>query len=267
MKKNRGLTLIEVLIALTLFTFISFYLFRITDATLQYRKKMTRNLKDNQFSRNAEQVLKQDIRNIFYKPDINNLVYTKAIKGQKPRAELIKLADNKSKSVESQTAQFELSMRDTIVGYQGSKPVVFLGGLIGKRDQLHLSSLSRMGGGGGGGDQNAITYYLKNCKNRISQKENLCLWRKSSVVLEQELDNLKDYSELVLLEKVKKWDISYYDLSTNEWKNEWKTGLNERGILPSAIRMQLEFEDSRKKLIKKQLQITLHQSMILPVGR
>ena len=305
LKRQLGLTFIEVLMSLTLFTFIAFYLTRTTNKVVQYKQKLTRNLKDNKLSRNAKQVLKTDIKNLFYKPNMNQVIYSKTTARRKTREELIKIADKDPNSVQSQLAQFELSIRENILEPEGrrshlagparpsvnSTPQSFTGGLFGKQDHIYLSALSRTGESTAFSDQNTISYYLKNCKNRISKKESLCLWRKSSPLIgssdqggwdtfiqtfktePKKRDQAKDsqqqkltYSEVVILERVKKFEISYYDISSNEWKTEWKTGINERWTVPSALRIQLEFENSRKQIIKDQLNLILYQTIMLPTN-
>ncbi len=263
-KSRKGMTLIEVLIALLLFSFISWSLFRIVDTTVQYRKKVTRNIKNHKFSRNALQVVKKDLRNMFYKKNINDLVYRTVESGRKTREGLAKTAEGPAKQAKTLLAQFELNQLRPYF-----PPMVrSVGGITGKKDQLSMNALSYRAENDPKGDQNAIMYYLKNCKNRLNPKEqSLCLWRKSSSVIDQDLENLTQTNEVVLLERVQKFELSYYDVSANEWVQEWKTGRNERGALPAAILMKLEFKDSRNLLIREALKITLHQQIILPVMR
>ena len=279
-RNKKGLTLIEVLIALALFTFISFYLFRITDTTVQYRKKASRVLKDSRLSRHTLQVFRKDLSNMFFAKDINSLIYLRAIKRQKSTEELEKPANKDPESVAGQLAQFELSMRSAIAS---APELALIGGLIGKKDQIYLTSFSRSTESSLVGDQNTVMYYLKNCQNQKNKKTSLCLWRKSSSVIPSNLEEMEkmatssqhktstvkeqsaqSQSELVVLEGVKKFEISYYDISSNEWEDEWRIGVNERSLLPSAIRVLWEFEDSRKRIVKRQSTVTLHQGIALP---
>ena len=112
-----------------------------------------------------------------------------------------------------------------------------------------------------------IKYYLKNCKNRESGDTSLCLWRKSSFIIDKDLEELEDSqltNNFVLLERVKKLEILYYNISNNEWLKEWKTGPNDRSSTPSAVSIKIEFEIKQKTLVKKQIYVNLHQQFILP---
>ena len=80
----------------------------------------------------------------------------------------------------------------------------------------------------------------------------------------QSLEDLKHYDEFVLLEKVKKFQLSYYNMYSNEWKQEWKTKPDDTNILPSSIRITLEFENKKKQIVKQELNLPLHQQILIP---
>ena len=247
MPNKKGMTLLEVLISLVLFAVISISLMRMTDTTIQYRKKITKNIKNIKLSRNALQIIKKDIRNIFYTQDMNAFAHLLT-----PQNE------------EGLFADFEKTM---ITPYLFNK-IHISGGIIGKPNSLHIASFSnvRTQENAKFSDQNIIIYYLKPCKSREQSKENsTCLWRKFSFIINQDMDNLKNYNEFVLLEKVKKFQLSYYNISSNDWLQEWKTGPNERNFLPAAIHIKIEFENKRKQLVKREIKLPLHHSLILPV--
>ena len=256
---KKGMTLLEVLIALTLFTVISISLVRMTSKTTQYRKKITLNMQDTKYSRNILQIIRKDIRNIFYTTDMNALTHVLFRKqSQKP--------SDSNTEAQTKLKKFE----ETVEPYL-FQTIPVSGGIIGKTNSLHIASLSNIHiqENAKSSDQNAITYYLKPCKNRENKKEKIssCLWRKFSSVITQDLENLKDYDEFVLLEKVKVFQLSYYSKSSNEWLNEWKTGPNERNFLPSAIHIEIEFENKKKQSIKQNINVPLHQQFILPVEK
>jgi len=81
------------------------------------------------------------------------------------------------------------------------------------------------------------------------------------------MENLEDYQEFVLLEKMKKFQVSYYDFYTNEWLTQWKIGPDENSYLPSAVHIRIEFENNRNQLIKTEMNIPVHQQFILPIKR
>lgn len=257
-KNKKGLTLLEVLITLSLFTFISISLVRMTKKTTEYKKKVTKSIQNTRYSRNVLQIIRKDIRNIFYTKDMNALTHVlwrkENLNPKKPTIEQ-----------QSKLKAFE----NTVESYLFTS-VPFSGGIIGKTNSLHITSLSNTHNqeSDKNSDQSTITYYLKPCKDRENKKEeSSCLWRKFSPIINQELDNLKDYDEVVLLEKVKKFQIFYYDRFSDEWLKEWKTSSNEKNFLPSSILIEMEFEDRRKQSVKQEINVPLHQQFILPVEK
>ncbi len=285
---KKGLTLLEVLIALTLFTFISISLIRMTNKTTQYREKITQNIQDTKYSRNILQIIRKDIRNAFYTKDMNALAHVllKKENQKKSRANPESSTTSRSNpnpktSQKQEEEQAKLNKFDREVEPYLSQTAPVSGGIIGKTNSLHIVSLSNIytGENSKNSDQNAIVYYLKPCKNRENKKAETssCLWRKFSSVIHQNLGNLKDYDEIVLLEKVKKFQLSYYNKSSNEWVKEWETTPTrnswlpvltyQKAFLPSAIYIELEFENKKKQSVKQEIHVPLHQQFILPVEK
>ena len=280
-KNTKGFTLIEVLIALSLFTFISISLMRMTDKTVQYRKKITRNIKDTKSSRTALQIIRKDIRNIFYRKDMNVLIYNEVFNSQEEsdnsqsQSSSQRQPQRRSKK-KSQQQQVDERLNEwmelEVLSYRPfMHPSSGIGtvGIMGKNDALHITSRSyiRNQENEKASDQNTIIYYLKSCKSREDQKkQSTCLWRKFSPDIYQDIENISpsNYKEFVLLEKVKKFELSYYDLPGNDWLREWQTGQNKRNTLPYAIHIKMEFENRRKQLVKQELHIPLHQQFLLP---
>ena len=274
-KRNaKGFTLLEILIALTLFTFISISLIRMTDKTIQYKKKITRNIKDTKSSRIALQIIRKDIRNAFYRKDMNVLTYNEVLSSQDNSTDI----DSHNRSQRSSqnnkiTAQLKEWMELEVLPYKPfmhSSSGIGTVGIVGKNDALYITSRSyiRNHENEKSSDQNTITYYLKSCKSREDQKKkSTCLWRKFSPDIYKNIENIptSDYKEFVLLEKVKIFELSYYDFPSNEWFSEWRTGNNRRNTLPDAIRIKIEFENKRKQIVKQELHVPLHQQFLLPI--
>ena len=273
---NKGTTLFEVLIALVLFTFIAASLMRMTNTTINYKKKITRNVQDVKLSRNISQVIRTDIRNAFYATDVNTTIYSSFIKrnqtNSNAEADINTLAKKNNLSQKQKTQlQTELTeFEEQLIAPYLSRTVLFVGGFEGTKNHLRISTFSPAYTleNGTSNDQIIITYYLKTCKNREDNKiQSNCLWRRSSPIKTQNTESEEGENEIVLLENVKNFELLYYNISTNEWLNTWKTGPNERNTLPAAIQIKMEFKNRKKQNIKSELQIPLHYSFILPVQR
>lgn len=282
---KKGITILELLFSLVLFAGISVSLMRMTDKTIQYKKKVTNNMKAIKTSRNVVQIIKKDILNIFYTQDINALNYRNFFSAEGGLSLTVTQRFNASKNEsgsenpDQQTQERVLKqnqqIHDGLMEFTETnvKPFIpnkvsFSGGIIGKNDSLHLVSLSYIQNQENEkkSDQNIVIYYLKDCKSRENNKEqSTCLWRKFSTRTHQDLEDPKDYSEFVLLERVKKFELYYYNGASKEWLKEWKTGNNQRRVLPAAIQVTIEYENKRKKTVKSLIHSALHQQFILPV--
>ena len=262
---SKGMTLLEVIIALVLFTFISISLMRMTNTSIQYKKKITRNVKDTKLIRNVLQIIRKDIVNTFYIKDMNSLAHTLIIKQNKTSPS----SNNEKAPQDRTTIEFNAFEKIEIEPYLSLEPH-FLGGMTGKSNSLYIVSLSNIRNQENAkiSDQNIIIYYLKPCKNRKNKTENSsCLWRKASLVINQDPENLEHYNESVLLEKVKKFQLSYYNMHSNEWLKEWETHPTKSNTLPSNIRIEIEFKNKKNQSVKQEMNIPLYQQFILPVGK
>ena len=277
---KKGLTLLEVLFSLVLFTSISIALMRISSKTIQYKKKVTRNVKEVKTNRNVIQIIKKDLLNIFYTQDINAFNYRNFFLEKNKLSHLFtqdpSLPTENTQTASSTTTKEKQQIYNAlteyiqvhVTPYVPDKPSA-VGGMIGQHDNLHMVSRSYRPNQENEkkSDQNIVSYYLKNCKSRENNKEqSTCLWRRFSSHIHQNLEDPTDYSEFVLLEKVKKFELYYYRDSSTEWLKEWKTGINEKSVLPSAIQINIEYESKRKRTVKSLIYSALHQQFILPAG-
>lgn len=281
LKRNKnGMTLLEVVIALILFTFMAISLTRLTNSAIKYRKRVTQNTKITKFSRNVLQIIRKDIRNIFYTQDMNSVAHI-SFRKQNPLSDLatpqpqkrenqgkaIRTTEKeiKNKQKKQQLIEFEITQIEPYM----LKLSTLSGGITGTENSLRISSLSytRNQNNEQTSDQNLIVYYLKPCKSRDkSKEESSCLWRKFSTMINQKLSDLKYYDEFVLLEKMKTFQVSYYNMYSNEWKTEWKTGPNDKNILPSVIRIKIEFENKKKTIVKQDIHLPLYQQVLMPTS-
>ena len=254
--------MLEVLIALILFTFMAVTLMRMTDKTLKYQKKITRNVKDIKFRRNVFQILRADIRNSFYISD-NNSILHQPLWRQLDKALFPPTEESASPNgLKSQLADFKEKQIKPYL-YRG---FYSLGRFIGTEKRLLMTSFSYVSHRSSDSGQHIVLYYLKDCKNRNNNKiTSLCLWRGFSPNINQNPEELRDYQAFALLEQVKNFQLSYYSISTNEWSKEWKTGPKDQNILPSALHIIIEFENKKKQLVKNEIKIPIHQQFILPV--
>ena len=245
------MTLLEVVISVALFSIIAASLMRMTNTTIQYRKKITKNISDIQYQRNSLQILKKDLRNVFLAQDINAKLHSLLI--QRIQQKNTPSTINMSHPVTDNNPYFHNKNR-------------LFGGLKGSENSLHISSFShtRTQKDEKAGDQSLVSYYLKSCKSRWDMESNIesCLWRKVSRYPEQNIEALDTDEEYVLLESVKTFNISYFNIFNNQWLNRWSSSPNAQNSLPAYIKVTIEFEDSNRRLIKQELSVPVYQQQI-----
>ena len=259
---KKGMTLLETLISLILFAFIAIFLISTEKATRKYQKKLSDRVLSMKLKRNVFQIIRSDIQNMFYTVDTNALAHVDYLKKEKGLLYRIETADLDANLIDSEVEDFE---RMEVNSYMHSF-VAVAGGFEGKKDEMRLTSFSykRFYENEKAGDQNIVVYYLKPCKSAVTrQKKDSCLWRKFSSFSNQDSDNLKDFSEFVLLEGVKRFELSYYNLYSNEWLSEWQTHPQDRNFLPAAVHIKIESED-KKSLPTGEIKAPLYHQFILP---
>ena len=260
---KKGMTLLETLISLILFAFIAIFLISTEKTTRKYQKKLSDRILSMKLKRNVFQIIRSDIQNMFYTVDVNALAHSEYLKKEKGSLYRVQTADLEANLIEGELEDFE---RIEVNFYMHSS-VVVAGGFEGKKDEMRLSSFSykHFYGNETRGDQNIVVYYLKPCKTVVTrQKKDSCLWRKFSSFSNQKGDNLKHFSEFVLLEGVERFEISYYNLYSHEWLSEWKTHPQDRNFLPSALHVKIESE-GKGSLPTGEIKTPLYHQFILPL--
>ena len=268
---KKGMTLLEVIIALSLFAVVAVSLMKMTDTVLKYRKTITEKSKEIKLNRNFTQILKKDLKNIFFIEDLNSKIHIAFIErkrnpnpvppkepepgtGTTPRAE-----DQPPENID--TTEYEQTQ---IYPYISSQMRI-TGGFYGEENSLKISTFSntRLWSDDKTGEHNEVAYYIKNCQEKKNNKNSSeCLWRSSSSVVDENPEESDVQEELVLLERVKKFQISYFNMFKDEWSNEWKTDPTNNKNLPAIIRLNIEYENEKSKLIKHNIMIPIYQEYL-----
>ena len=221
-------------------------------------------MQEIKYSRNILQIIRKDIRNTFYMPNIQVLAHVDTMQS---RLKSLQEKDSQTASEKKAEKLFQQFASKEIYPFLYENEKSATGGLSGEKDRLHLASFSNVPTTTEAktSSQQLVTYYLKTCKNKLDNKiQSTCLWRKTSPAIEQDMEDFKNYKEFVLLENVEKFELLYYNLSTNEWLPEWKTAPNEKNTLPSAINIKFNFKE-KKQLTHRETTLQFYQQLILPV--
>lgn len=265
MKKQSGMTLIEVLISLAILTFLSISTGRFIRNSLQDKAKKTKDAEGQSQVRDALNVIKRDINLAFHSHDINVYVYN--------RAHTIKqnLQDNentdKTKAPANPSGDPPGSSAPTTPEDYAKNPPqtefipkkeLTLTHFIGTDNSVHFTTRSNQPRRPNEkfSDIIEVGYYIESChpKGYPQAKSSKCLWRRQSGIIDD--DVTEGGSATVLVENVTEFNLSYKGPEREtEWIKEWKTKdtINDyqKNKFPFMVRVDLKtnFKDKDYDLI------------------
>lgn len=128
---------------------------------------------------------------------------------------------------------------------------------IGKENSLHFTTLNHYRSTANSQESNQIEvgYYIENCKSRLTGKESRCLWRRSSIIIDNDVTRGGDATSLV--ENISDFKLEYLSeaVTEKEWKREWITDRNGSArtvnIFPAMVKIFLAYEDKDNKNFNK----------------
>ncbi len=252
LRKIKGMTLLEVIIAMALFGMIAFSLMRMTDASIKYRQKIAGRMKQVRLSRLVTQVIRKDFHNMFSADDVNAILI---------------LSHSRAHGANTGPSGIPGASPGFFVDWTPPSPLG-IGGLMGDESRVTAISFSEeqlradelVTGGG-----YRVFYYLKPCRSQEDTQNVNCLWRSvSSDILplsgrwDMDLGNKKNEGR-VLLKNVKTFQISYLNIFDGQWKKQWPIVSQKDIFLPAAIKVFLEFQDRKKRWVQENLIIPIYQ--------
>ena len=270
---KKGMTLLEVVIALALFAVVAISLMRMTDTVLKYRKTITEKSKEIKINRNFIQILRKDLKNIFIIEDPNAKMHISFIeKKQNPvlpqstpesRREDPNRGSDPNNEANTQEATDTTEYEQIQINPYLATQTHITGGLHGNEDSLRVATFSntRLWSDDKTGEHNEVAYYIKTCKEDEKTSSD-CLWRSSSTLVDDNPEESDAQEEFILLKRIKKFEISYFNMFKDEWSNEWQTDQNTNKNLPAIIKLNIEYENEKTKLIKHNIMIPIYQEYL-----
>jgi prepilin-type N-terminal cleavage/methylation domain-containing protein len=259
----RGFTLIEIVIAMAILTFLSLFTAQSIERATRDKVKVQKQIDKNASVRDALRVMERDINLAFNWRDI--------------RIELYNLAQDKRRQINSQGPQGPQDPRSPQPPNPPQNPPPpenpnqpdyskktekIMTHFLGEKDALSFTSISniRMMEDEPMSSQAEIGYHLKPCRRRSTQEQSSnCLWRRVSNFIHDDIT--KEGQETVILENVVELTFKYLGPGFDgEWTDTWFT--NERGedrtrnVFPFAVEITLEVRDTNAKEKDKTLRMT-----------
>ena len=248
-----GFTLIEVLIALTLLSFIGFWTSQSISQAVRSKKKIQNMVDRSSLLLDAMQVIQMDINKAFHYYDINVDLYNES------QEERIKNCQKNARGgpntwptpqyCNNLKSKFKLKKQKNLTQFQGDS------------DNLHFTSLSytRSKKNVKLCRQSEVGYFLKNCRGRLDKSfSSQCLWRRINPIIDNRVE--EGGRESVLLENISEFKLRYLGPEKEqgaEWIDKWKTGEDAddvtRGKFPSAVEITIELEKKEEEKKKQKL--------------
>lgn len=257
MKNSQGFTLIEVLLAMTILAFLTLMVTQGIRRGADFKSKNQRNIDQRTILSNAMRLIERDINMAFHYHDITTEVLKELKKTEEKKGTPNPNAEdpmspnpnrrnpapptNGPKGVE-QKPKYDFEIRE-IPNYTG---------FLGEKDSLHFTNLNGAPTAGEdlSGDQQEVGYFLKNCKNFLTEKTGPCLWRRTSSYVDDKLN--EGGEDIVILEGVKKFELRYFGEQKEDWVEKWRTdGQGDaltQGSFPEAVEVSLTIEHNKREL-------------------
>ena len=244
---KKGFTLIEVLISLVLFVFISLSLMNVINQTTRSQDQVNKWIKKNRVIKNVSYMIQKDIQNVIRTRNTAHWAFDSYIGYLKENG-----YDN--------FLQTHLNAEDQTFLYSQPFPLT---GLTGKAQELYLTLYKN------GTDIVKTVYMVETCKNKKKPSiESQCLVRKTSSLLQNhELMDIDPESTQVqnLIENIESLHLEYFDPDSREWIDVFlPPSPPQRKIyfpiaLPLAIKMKITTSSSQNSI---EMNIPIYQSIL-----
>ena len=261
----RGFTLIEVIVAIAIMSFLSLFTVQSLRRAIETKQKMQRDIDKNSTVRDAMRVIERDINMAFNYRDVGVELYNQA-QDERKKLATTPVANNNNNNINNANKPPPPPPPPVAVDgekYKHKAEDKNKTQFIGEAETLNFTSLSnvRMMEDSPVCSQAEIGYYLKGCRRRSNQEQSSkCLWRRVSDFIHEDIT--REGTETVLLENVTEFKLRYLGPGKEqEWVDTWIS--NERGDgttqgkFPYAVEVTIEVFDSTAKVKDKKLRMTI----------
>lgn len=227
--RHKGLTLMEILIALFIFSFASLYISRTVTRLLKQKKKIEREVKDRRGHSNILEILRQDLKGVMIHFDINSHLNQFAL------SELSEFSEIEAEKIPFEGRSFINSQFD----------------FFGEEDLLTFTAFVPLAGEEEAEKLVKVSYFTKQCIDRETDQSALCLIRGVSDHWTNREDTENQKSK-VLIRGLKDITFSYYHPEKKEWERNWSflplwkeveaRPTRETVLLPPSVQVNMEWE-------------------------
>lgn len=256
---NKGLTLIEILISISIIATMVYFTTTSMDSATKSREKISEVAQRTAMLRSAFQIIERDINLAFHHRDLTFEIQMQ-IEEDRQKKEAEEKANNKKAKPENPFAQKAAEKQElapkkmtknqkSIEAYVAPKDKTQF---LGATDNMHFTSLSHIKTRKDANEskQAEVGYYLKQCRNRLNaDHRSNCLWRRSTPYIDDKVE--EGGNAVVLLENIKSFELKYLGEKSEEFIEEWRTDdkgnkqTNDR--FPVAVQITIVITEEKKE--------------------
>lgn len=252
MKKNHGFTLLEVIIAIAILTFISLITAQMIQQGVRSKTKIQTEIDRKSTLQSAIRLMSEDIQKAFHYRDINVELHNAAQQSRRTQNTNPNNSNNNNQNGQNNNPPLDPDEPDPNADPNDQrfqlKEVKVYSRFIGEKDRLDFTSLNNFRNTKNSklSDQTEIGYYIDRCSSRIKKDiTSDCLWRRVSPHIDEDVKEGGD--AYVLIENVKSLEFRYLgEGSEQEWKETWMTEGGEevtKDKFPFAVEITLIIND------------------------
>ncbi|QDK37428.1 GspJ family type II secretion system protein [Bdellovibrio sp. NC01] len=275
MKRNRGFTLIEVMITITILGTLTVLAAQAIQQAIKAKTKLQTQIDDVSRMRDAVRLMERDINLAYHYRDIEKEMATlvknsgknPATPGGPGTGGPGGIASGGFGGTVVQTPQAVGPNQDLITGAAREVPRIDPEtNLVGTTDSLNFVTMNnaRTVRNTKQADFIEVGYALKDCKNlREDNSSSKCLWRRSTPYVDA--DVTKGGDEIVLLENITEFKLRYIGKGKQDWVGDWRTDAQgdgaTKGKFPQAVEISVTVnkkEGTRSKKYSMQVVVPIH---------
>ncbi|MCB9073491.1 MAG: prepilin-type N-terminal cleavage/methylation domain-containing protein [Bdellovibrionaceae bacterium] len=240
-KNQKGFSLLEILIVMAIMGAIAVIASQAIRGGLQTKKKLDARLKTESMVFDALRLMATDIERAFHYQYALYEIDRSSVAAQQQ-------GNNPNEAAGTPPTQSPNSNQA-----QPPPPPVQLTNFIGKESSVHFTTLNHYRTTANAQESNEVEvgYYLDDCKSYVTGKSSTCLWRRESIVVDNDVTRGGDATPL--LENVSNFKLEYIGETPSEkdWKKEWLTDnngtTNTQNRFPALVKIALTIEDKNNK--------------------
>ena len=234
-QKPYGFTLIEVMVAIVIMSFLTILVSTSIRTAVQNKIKLEARVKSETSLFDALRVIKMDVERAFHYQDVFFEIENLAIM-----------------QLEQEKQQGGKGAGGGAGGQRGQgnqrQPPIQLTQFLGEGGSMHFTALNhyRTKYNAPESDQMEVGYVVEGCQKKDGSGGSQCLWRRTSTQIDDEVD--KDGPRVKVVEDVSNFRLSYRsNKESDDWVDQWRSDnkgrADHRNRFPHFVKIELAIGD------------------------